>query len=82
MENKILQAIHELSNELKTIKSEIVDFREDTNREFNQINVKLDRLEENQPKDITAHLKQIQNVDNKTVLLNKRLFEVESRLKN
>ncbi|MDR0123183.1 hypothetical protein RFW13_17290 [Bacillus pumilus] len=82
MENKILQAIHELSNELKSIKSEIVDFREDTNREFNQINVKLDRLEENQPKDITAHLKQIQNVDNKTVLLNKRLFEVESRLKN
>lgn len=82
MENKILQAIHELSNELKTIKSEIVDFREDTNREFNQINVKLDRLEENQPKDITAHLKQIQNVDNKTALLNKRLFEVESRLKN
>ncbi|MGE6627767.1 hypothetical protein [Bacillus pumilus] len=82
MENKILQAIHELSNELKTIKSEIVDFREDTNKEFNQINVKLDRLEENQPKDITAHLKQIQNVDNKTVLLNKRLFEVESRLKN
>ncbi|MEK4790510.1 hypothetical protein [Bacillus sp. FSL K6-2971] len=82
MESKILQAIHELSNELKTIKSEIVDFREDTNKEFNQINVKLDRLEENQPKDITAHLKQIQNVDNKTVLLNKRLFEVESRLKN
>ncbi|KQU12172.1 hypothetical protein ASG46_06425 [Bacillus sp. Leaf49] len=82
MEDKILQAIHELSNELKTIKSEIVDFREDTNKEFNQINVKLDRLEENQPKDITAHLKQIQNVDNKTVLLNKRLFEVESRLKN
>ncbi|UXO88740.1 hypothetical protein [Bacillus safensis] len=82
MENKILQAIHELSNELKSIKSEIVDFREDTNREFNQINVKLDRLEENQPKDITAHLKQIQNVDNKTDLLNKRLFEVESRLKN
>lgn len=82
MENKILQAIHELSNELKTIKSEIVDFREDTKKEFNQINVKLDRLEENQPKDITAHLKQIQNVDNKTVLLNKRLFEVESRLKN
>ncbi|WP_427847098.1 hypothetical protein [Bacillus pumilus] len=82
MENKILQAIHELSNEMKTIKSEIVDFREDTKKEFNQINVKLDRLEENQPKDITAHLKQIQNVDNKTVLLNKRLFEVESRLKN
>ncbi|WP_024428179.1 hypothetical protein [Bacillus safensis] len=82
MENKMLQAIHELSNELKTIKSEIVDFREDTKKEFNQINVKLDRLEENQPKDITAHLKQIQNVDNKTVLLNKRLFEVESRLKN
>ncbi len=78
----MLQAIHELSNELKTIKSEIVDFREDTKKEFNQINVKLDRLEENQPKDITAHLKQIQNVDNKTVLLNKRLFEVESRLKN
>ncbi|XAP43711.1 hypothetical protein AAVD42_20520 [Bacillus pumilus] len=67
---------------MKTIKSEIVDFREDTKKEFNQINVKLDRLEENQPKDITAHLKQIQNVDNKTVLLNKRLFEVESRLKN
>ncbi|WP_260856451.1 hypothetical protein [Bacillus pumilus] len=45
MGNKILQAIHELSNELKTIKSEIVDFREDTNKKFNQINVKLDRLE-------------------------------------
>lgn len=82
MENKVLRAIHELSNELKTIKSEIVDFREDTKKEFNQINVKLDRLEENPPKDITAYLKQIQNVDNKTVLLNKRLFEVESRLKN
>ncbi|MGQ8946266.1 hypothetical protein [Bacillus altitudinis] len=82
MEDKILQAIHELSTELKTIKSEIVDFREDTKKEFNQINVKLDRLEENQPKDITAHLKQIQNVDNKTELLNKRLFDVESRLKN
>lgn len=78
MENKILRAIHELSNELKTIKSEIVDFREDANKEFNQINVKLDRLEENQPKDITAHLKQIQNVDT----LNKRLFEVESRCLN
>lgn len=78
MEDKILQAIHELSNELKTIKSEIVDFREDTTKEFNQINVKLDRLEENQPKDITAHLKQIQNVDT----LNKRLFEVESRCLN
>lgn len=82
MEDKILQAIYELSREVKSIKSELNDFREETKKEFNQINVKLDRLEENQPKDITAHLKHIQNVDNKTELLNKRLFDVESRLKN
>lgn len=35
------------------------EFREETKKEFNQINVKLDRLEENQPQDITAHLKQL-----------------------
>ncbi|MGN7324788.1 hypothetical protein ACTHPT_14060 [Bacillus altitudinis] len=82
MEEKILQAIHELSRDLKRVENKIDEFQETAQKEFNQLNVKLDRLEENQPKDITAHLKQIQNVDNKTVLLNKRLFEVESRLKN
>ncbi|MED3629234.1 hypothetical protein ACTOTM_09020 [Bacillus subtilis] len=93
MENNMLQAILDeikkidnkidgVSSELKSFKKEMSEFREETKKEFNQINVKLDRLEENQPKDITAHLKHIQNVDNKTELLNKRLFDVESRLKN
>lgn len=93
MENNMLQAILDeikkidkkvdgLASDLNLFKDDMNEFREDTKKEFNQINVKLDRLEENQPKDITAHLKQIQNVDNKTELLNKRLFDVESRLKN
>ncbi|WIY67506.1 hypothetical protein QM004_10365 [Bacillus subtilis] len=93
MENNMLQAILDeikkidnkidgVSSELKSFKEEMNEFREETKKEFNQINVKLDRLEENQPQDITAHLKHIQNVDNKTELLNKRLFDVESRLKN
>ncbi|MGG7222922.1 hypothetical protein ACQXR1_22035 [Bacillus sp. ATD] len=93
MENNMLQAILDeikkidnkidgVSSELKSFKEEMNEFREETKKEFNQINVKLDRLEENQPQDITAHLKQLQNVDNKTELLNKRLFDVESRLKN
>ncbi|MER3123510.1 hypothetical protein ABQG71_20330 [Bacillus altitudinis] len=93
MENNMLQAILDeikkidnkvdgLASDLKSFKNDMNEFIEDTKKEFNQINVKLDRLEENQPKDITAHLKQIQNLDNKTELLNKRLFDVESRLKN
>lgn len=79
---KIDKKVDGLASDLKSFKDGMNEFREDTKKEFNQINVKLDRLEENQPKDITAHLKQIQNVDNKTALLNKRLFDVESRLKN
>ncbi|WP_406590002.1 hypothetical protein [Bacillus atrophaeus] len=93
MENNMLQAILDeiknvdkkidgVASDLKSFKDDMNEFREETKKEFNQINVKLDRLEENQPEDITAHLKHIQNVDNKTELLNKRLFEVESRLKN
>ncbi|MCY8988105.1 hypothetical protein [Bacillus atrophaeus] len=86
MENNMLQAIlDEIKNvdkKIDGVASDLESFREETKKEFNQINVKLDRLEENQPEDITAHLKHIQNVDNKTELLNKRLFEVESRLKN
>ncbi|MBT9284729.1 MULTISPECIES: hypothetical protein [Bacillus] len=85
IDNKIDGVSSELKSfkkEMHEFKEEMNEFREDTKKEFNQINVKLDRLEENQPKDITAHLKHIQNVDNKTELLNKRLFDVESRLKN
>lgn len=93
MENNMLQAILDeiknvdkkidgVASDLKSFKDDMNEFREETKKEFNQINVKLDRLEENQPKDIKAHLKQLQNVDNKTELLNKRLFDVESRLKN
>ncbi|UYO34971.1 hypothetical protein NF868_13005 [Bacillus zhangzhouensis] len=86
MENNMLQAIldeiKKIDKKVDGLASDLKSFKEDTKKEFNQINVKLDRLEENQPKDITAHLKQIQNVDNKTELLNKRLFDVESRLKN
>ncbi|MGQ5602555.1 hypothetical protein ACS4RT_06015 [Bacillus amyloliquefaciens] len=89
MEQRINKKIDGVASDLKSFKEEMHEFkgdmnefREETKKEFNQINVKLDRLEENQPKDITAHLKHIQNVDNKTELLNKRLFDVESRLKN
>lgn len=78
----ILDEIKKIDKKVDGLASDLKSFKEDTKKEFNQINVKLDRLEENQPKDITAHLKQIQNVDNKTELLNKRLFDVESRLKN
>lgn len=70
MENNMLQAILDeikkidnkiegVSSELKSFKEEMNEFREETKKEFNQINVKLDRLEENQPQDITAHLKQL-----------------------
>ncbi|WP_421623597.1 hypothetical protein ACOR13_07775 [Bacillus velezensis] len=93
MENNMLQAILDemkkidnkidgLSSELKSFKKEMNEFREETKKEFNQINVKLDRLEENQPKDITAHLTQLQNVDKKTDVLNKRVFELEARINN
>ncbi|MGF0223144.1 hypothetical protein P5495_001655 [Bacillus velezensis] len=93
MENNMLQAILDeikkidnkidgVSSELKSFKKEMNEFREDTKKEFNQINVKLDRLEENQPKDITAHLTQLQNVDKKTDVLNKRVFELEARINN
>lgn len=82
VEQRINKKIDGVASDLKSFKGDMNDFREETKKEFNQINVKLDRLEENQPKDITAHLKHIQNVDNKTELLNKRLFDVESRLKN
>ncbi|KDE21599.1 hypothetical protein EF83_23035 [Bacillus subtilis] len=93
MENNMLQAILDeikkidnkidgVSSELKSFKKEMSEFREETKKEFNQINVKLDRLEENQPQDITAHLKQLQNVDKKTDVLNKRVFELEARLNN
>ncbi|MDY7903520.1 MULTISPECIES: hypothetical protein [Bacillus] len=93
MENNMLQAILDeikkidnkidgVSSELKSFKKEMNEFREETKKEFNQINVKLDRLEENQPKDITAHLTQLQNVDKKTNVLNKRVFELEARINN
>ncbi|AEB63141.1 hypothetical protein OQ471_04100 [Bacillus sp. KeR2] len=93
MENNMLQAILDeikkidnkidgVSSELKSFKEEMNEFREETKKEFNQINVKLDRLEENQPKDITAHLTQLQNVDKKTDVLNKRVFELEARINN
>ncbi|MEH2977701.1 hypothetical protein HUN88_15375 [Bacillus amyloliquefaciens] len=93
MENNMLQAILDeikkidnkidgVSFELKSFKKEMNEFREETKKEFNQINVKLDRLEENQPKDITAHLTQLQNVDKKTDVLNKRVFELEARINN
>ncbi|MCA1232602.1 hypothetical protein QTN46_07500 [Bacillus amyloliquefaciens] len=93
MENNMLQAILDemkkidnkidgVSSELKSFKKEMNEFREETKKEFNQINVKLDRLEENQPKDITAHLTQLQNVDKKTDVLNKRVFELEARINN
>lgn len=93
VENNMLQAILDeikkidnkidgVSSELKSFKEEMNEFREETKKEFNQINVKLDRLEENQPKDITAHLTQLQNVDKKTDVLNKRVFELEARINN
>ncbi|XBW79469.1 hypothetical protein ABRD05_12660 [Bacillus velezensis] len=93
MENNMLQAILDeikkidnkidgVSSELKSFKEDMNEFREETKKEFNQINVKLDRLEENQPKDITAHLTQLQNVDKKTDVLNKRVFELEARINN
>ena len=93
MENNMLQAILDeikkvdnkidgVSSELKSFKKEMNEFREETKKEFNQINVKLDRLEENQPKNITAHLTQLQNVDKKTDVLNKRVFELEARINN
>ncbi|WP_366597692.1 hypothetical protein AB0R79_07690 [Bacillus velezensis] len=79
---KIDNKIDGVSSELKSFKKEMNEFREETKKEFNQINVKLDRLEENQPKDITAHLTQLQNVDKKTDVLNKRVFELEARINN
>ncbi|MDF4193896.1 hypothetical protein P9G40_05595 [Bacillus velezensis] len=93
MENNMLQAILDeikkidnkidgVASDLKSFKKEMHEFREETKKEFNQINVKLDRLEENQPKDITAHLTQLQNVDKKTDVLNKRVFELEARINN
>lgn len=85
IDNKIDGVSSELKSfkkEMHEFKEEMNEFREDTKKEFNQINVKLDRLEENQPQDITAHLKQLQNVDKKTDVLNKRVFELEARLNN
>lgn len=86
MENNMLQAIldeiKKIDNKIDGVSSELKSFREETKKEFNQINVKLDRLAENQPQDITAHLKQLQNVDKKTDVLNKRVFELEARLNN
>ncbi|MCY8115401.1 hypothetical protein MOC26_01765 [Bacillus spizizenii] len=86
MENNMLQAIldeiKKIDKKIDGVSSELNSFREETKKEFNQINVKLDRLEENQPQDITAHLKQLQNVDKKTDVLNKRVFELEARLNN
>ncbi|ARB37567.1 hypothetical protein FC605_11765 [Bacillus subtilis] len=86
MENNMLPAIldeiKKIDNKIDGVSSELKSFREETKKEFNQINVKLDRLEENQPQDITAHLKQLQNVDKKTDVLNKRVFELEARLNN
>ena len=93
MEHNMLQAILDeikkidnkidgVASDLKSFKKEMHEFSEETKKEFNQINVKLDRLEENQPKDITAHLTQLQNVDKKTDVLNKRVFELEARINN
>lgn len=79
---KIDNKIDGVASDLKSFKKEMHEFREETKKEFNQINVKLDRLEENQPKDITAHLTQLQNVDKKTDVLNKRVFELEARINN
>ncbi|WP_017379305.1 hypothetical protein [Paenisporosarcina sp. TG-14] len=56
MDNQILQAIQELTKELKSFKQEFIeekkissDFREEVRSEFVTVNSKLDRLEENEP---------------------------------
>ncbi|ARW30963.1 hypothetical protein [Bacillus subtilis] len=45
----ILDEIKKIDNKIDGVSSELKSFREETKKEFNQINVKLDRLEENQP---------------------------------
>lgn len=63
MENNMFQAIldeiKKIDNKIDGVSSELKLFREETKKEFNQINIKLDRLKENQLQDITAHLKQL-----------------------
>ncbi|MBU8607758.1 hypothetical protein NSQ30_11005 [Bacillus sp. FSL R7-0651] len=75
MDNQILKAIQEM-------RKEVSDGFETVNKRLDGIEESLRRIEENEPRDIKAHLKQLQNVENKTELLNKRMFEVESRLNN
>ncbi|WP_411685369.1 hypothetical protein [Aeromonas caviae] len=55
----ILDEIKKIDNKIDGVSSELKLFREETKKEFNQINIKLDRLKENQLQDITAHLKQL-----------------------
>ena len=45
----VSSGIKAFKEEMREFKKEMNEFREETKKEFNQINVKLDRLEENQP---------------------------------
>ncbi|MBU8573785.1 hypothetical protein [Bacillus pumilus] len=75
MDNQILKVIEELDNEVKERLNAVIK-RLDNIENFST------HYEENEPKDSDPQLKQIQLLENKVDLLNKRLLEVESRLNN
>ncbi len=94
MENNMLQAILDeiknVNNKVDGIASDLKSFKEDTKKEFEQINQKLDRIEENEPEEIMSMLKLInKNIerdhrynDKKFSEIERRIHDLEERLNN
>ena len=97
MDNQILQAIQELTKELKSFKQEFIeekkissDFREEVRSEFVTVNSKLDRLEENEPTQIMSLLNVMANKHENSskflkaryVELDEKVFNIEQRINN
>jgi vacuolar-type H+-ATPase subunit D/Vma8 len=68
--NQLLQGQNEIKNDIKEIKSEVTDIKN-----------AVHRIELSQPQDIVAILDRMnKNLENKTDVLNKRVFNVETEL--
>ncbi|WP_047477092.1 hypothetical protein [Bacillus siamensis] len=85
MENNMLQAIldeiKKIDNKVDGIASELNSFKEDTKKEFEQINQKLDRMEENEPEEIMSMLKLInKNIERDHRYTDKKFSEIERRI--
>ncbi len=58
-QHQIKEELHSITNKTSTLREEFYLFRHDVNDRFNEINATLNRIEEDQTKDIEAILEEI-----------------------